>query len=104
MEPVPQTGALYYRAGAGVNSTSGPGWKFARTCAPLKPMAASAACPLSQQFERQGVIRIPAQQPFEGGDAVCRTVSADIDPGQRHVRGLVLRRPLKHSLEKSHGL
>ena len=35
------------------------------------------------------------QQTFERGDSLFRAIGAEMDPGQRHVRGLVLRRPLK---------
>jgi hypothetical protein len=35
------------------------------------------------------MVRVPFQQAFEHGDRVVRTVGAEIDLGQRQVRGLV---------------
>ena len=48
------------------------------------------------------MVRVSLQQTFEHGDCVFRTVSAEIDLRQRHVRRLVRRRSLKQLLEKGH--
>jgi ABC-2 type transport system permease protein len=47
--------------------------------------------PLPEQFQRDGMLRIPLQQLFEHGDPLVRPAGAEVDLGQRHVGGLVLR-------------
>ena len=70
----------------------------------LQVTTSLAFLPLSKQFKSDGMVRVPLQQTFERGDSVLRTVGAEMNPGQRHVRALVLRPPLKQSLEKRHRL
>src|SRR5262245_34270889 len=56
----------------------------------------SAVLHLPNEFERNGMVRIPLQQSFEHGDALFRAVGSEVNLGQRDVCRLVGR----HTLEK----
>ena len=62
-----------------------------------------ATFPLTQQFERSGVLRVSLEQPFEHLDALPRPAGAEMNLGQRHVRILVLRGLVEETLEEFHG-
>ena len=65
--------------------------------------ASHTSLPLRQQFERDGVLRIALEQPFQDRDRLLPTAGYEVNLRQRHVRALVSRRPAEHVLKQSDG-
>ena len=48
------------------------------------------------------MVRVALQQAFQGGDPFLRAISAQMNSGQRDIRGLVLRPLLKQLFQQGH--